>query len=388
MPELQKNTPHVRALAFVDYKPAEIRIGKQWLIVYYAKNPITKELERFRVTIPKIESATERKKHAKKIVVAINAKLESGWLPWYSESAANQFKTYEHCYKKFIAQTAAEVAKGSKRADTLRSYTSHFSMITKYLLEQNAKLNLIVEFNHAFVVNYLDWIYYDRGNSARTHNNHLLFIGTFVNYCISRGYLKENFTTGISRKTESEKVRQVLTNDIKSKLRKLQEKDRGYFVLCMVTYYCFIRRTELTKLKVSDVNLNKSFIMLDAKISKNRKTEAVTIPNELLVLLADHLKSANNNDYVFSDDFKPGTKIVAPKKISDRWEKFRKANSIPAIYQFYSLKDTGITDLLKAGIPAIKVRDQARHHDLKITEKYTARNQDCDNVVKNSNFVF
>lgn len=40
-------------------------------------------------------------------------------------------------------------------------------------------------------------------------------------------------------------------------------------------------------------------------------------------------------------------------------------------YKFYSLKDTGITDLIgQLGDPRI-VRDQARHHSIAITDIYT-----------------
>ena len=151
----------------------------------------------------------------------------------------------------------------------------------------------------------------------------------------------------------------------------------------MATYYCFIRRTELTKLKVKDVYLINKCIIIDEKISKNKKTDTVTIPDAYLELLTEHLKNANNEDYLFSDDFKTGKKILAPKKISDTWNKCRKILKIENQYQFYSLKDTGITDLLNTGIPALKVRDQARHYDLKITESYVQRNVNCiDEIAK------
>ena len=144
-----------------------------------------------------------------------------------------------------------------------------------------------------------------------------------------------------------------------------------------------------TKLKVEAVNLNENYITIDASISKNGKTENVTIPNAYLPILKKHIANAKFDDFLFSaNNFKPGVKQLNPKKISDDWTKFRKQKDIPNIYQFYSLKDTGITDLLNSGIPAIKVRDQARHHDLKITESYTARNQNCDESVRNSNVNF
>ncbi len=391
MSKIQKSTSrnNNKAIAFVDYKPAELRMNKRWMVIYYVKNPLTQKIERFRVNVPTMKSISERKKHGKKIELEINKKLETGWLPYYSDTNANEFKTFEFCKNLFIEQTQKEVENNVKRADTLRSYTSFLGMIDKYVETKKLKMNMMLEFNKSFVVNYLDWIYFERNNSPRTYNNHLIFIGTFVNYCVSRGYLKENFTATIIRKVQDAKIRQVLTLVEKEKLKSLKTEDFHFFTLCMATYYCYLRRTEITKLKVSDVHLEDGFIKINKTDSKNRKTESITIPNAYLQLLTEHLQNADNTDYLFSaNNFKAGKTQLNPKKISDTWQKFRKTKNVAKIYQFYSLKDTGITDLLNSGIPAIKVRDQARHYDLKITESYTARNKTCDEMVKNSNFNF
>jgi integrase len=157
----------------------------------------------------------------------------------------------------------------------------------------------------------------------------------------------------------------------------------------MLTYYCYIRTTELTKIKVGDVKLFNGYILLHGNNTKNKKDESVTIPKQLAELLATHLQNANNNDYLFGyDNFATGSKQLTSKKITNKWNDFRNKNNVATEFQFYSLKDTGITDLLNSGVPAIKVRDQARHYDLKITETYTSRNKTCDEVVRNSNFNF
>ena len=64
---------------------------------------------------------------------------------------------------------------------------------------------------------------------------------------------------------------------------------------------------------------------------------------------------------------------MSQKKISDEWNRTRIALKFDKVYQFYSLKDTGITDLLHAGIPSIVVRDQARHYDVSQTDQYAER---------------
>lgn len=391
MPELQKTTNRSinSAIAFIDYKPAELRKGKRWIIVYYAKHPITKDLQRQRVIVPKMANQSERTKHASKIILEINDKLRKNWLPFYDDNKTENFKTWEFCFNKFIEHTEFEVKNKEKRPDTLRSYSSFINLIKTYIAENKISAKLILELNKTFFVNYLDWIYLERKNSARTYNNHLNFIITFINYCISRGWLVENFANSIKKKAKQKKKRVILTAEVKKKVKEIQYLDFHYFTLCMMTYYCFVRRTELTKLKVGDLRLHDGYIVLPGESSKNKITDSVTIPRELYTLLVDHLKEVNSDDYLFSaDSFKTGRTQLQPKKISDTWEKFRKLLKISSEFQFYSLKDTGITDLLNAGVPAIKVRDQARHHDIKITESYTDRNKTFDEVVQNANFMF
>lgn len=389
MQNSKQNFSHVKANAFIDYKPAELRMNSRWLIVYYSKNPITQQMERQRISVPVLSPNSERIKYAKKIVLEINNKLANGWLPYYDSTDSNDFKTLEFCTNKFIEHTKEEIKKGVKRDDTLRSYTSYVSMLYQFIKEKKLTTKLILEYNKSFATNYLDWIYYERNNTPATHNNHLGFICNFVNFCLERGYLKENFTHTIQRKKNQKKIRQVLTTNEKQKIKELQFKNYGYYTICMLTYFCFVRRTEATKIKVKDIDLKNGYITILGENSKNKKTDYVTIPKAFYPVLIKHLQNANNEDYLFSDDnFNTGKKQLQPKKISDTWEKTRKEMNIEKKYQFYSLKDTGITDLLNTGIPAIKVRDQARHYDLKITESYTSRNSASDEMVLNANFIF
>jgi integrase/recombinase XerD len=53
-------------------------------------------------------------------------------------------------------------------------------------------------------------------------------------------------------------------------------------------------------------------------------------------------------------------------------------------YKFYSLKDTGIIDLLTAGVSIEDVRDQADHHDISVTAIYArhAKPQGSDQIRK------
>ena len=44
---------------------------------------------------------------------------------------------------------------------------------------------------------------------------------------------------------------------------------------------------------------------------------------------------------------------------------------LPTQYKFYSLKDTGITEMLRSGCDTLSVKEQARHSSLLMTDIYT-----------------
>lgn len=390
MQNSQENPTRVNiATAFVDYKPAELRMAKDWIIVYYARNPISNNFERFRVRVPMLKNNKERKDYGKKIVFELNEKLKSGWLPFYETASVNEFKTISYCVDLYVEYLEKDFKTNEKRFDTLRSYKSVVKKFNAYLLEKEPKAKLILEVKKDVVVRYLDYLFYTKENTAVTYNNNLILLGIFFKWCIERGFLKNNPTEGILKRKKQPKVRQVLDFDTKNKLKLYGTDNIAFYTLCMMTYYCYIRTTEITKILVQDVKLFEGYILLYGGNTKNKKDESVTIPKQLAELLATHLQNANNNDYLFSyDNFATGTKQLTARKITNKWDDFRQKHNVATIYQFYSLKDTGITDLLNSGVPAIKVRDQARHYDLKITETYTNRNKTCDEVVRNSDFNF
>ena len=382
-----RNKSTSKRIVFVDYKPAELRANKVWYIEYYAKNPLTEKLERFKKRVPSMKSQREREKYAKKMVQAINQKLETGWSPFY-ENPSKQYKSLEDSFSLFLKQLEKEVKDGIKRPDTLRSWKSFFSNISAYINEKHLDIKFVLNIDFLFVNNFLDYIYYDKRNSPRTYNNYLAYMKGFFEWAKLKGYAKQNPAEGIKSKPKVQKKREPLTAEVKKCIKELRDKDFHFFTCCMLTYFCLIRRTELTKLKVSDVRLSENRIILDGSITKNRKTDSVTIPDVFLPILAQHLVTANNSDYLFGEDFKPSKKQLNPKKISDTWTKYRKKYKFDSKFQFYSLKDTGIMDLLNSGIPSIKVRDQARHYDIKQTEAYTTRNLIADDTIKGAKFDF
>jgi len=363
-----------KTVCFIDYVPAELRENKRWEIIYYIRCPYENKLQRKAVRVKPIKSITERRKMGKRMAMEINKKLESGWNPLYSSAEAKSFKPFVYACELFLSRIRIQVKRNELRIDTLRSYTSITNNFLGYLKDIGKEEIFCINYTPDLILGFLDMIYYDRENSARTRNNYLNFLNTLSKWLIDNSFISENPTLKISVIKESAKKRIVITDlHLKQIFNHLKQTNPEYFTICLCCYYCLIRRTEMTKLKVKDVVLQNGIIYIEKDSSKNKKSQPVTIPDSMMPIMANHLRSATQNDYLFSKNLRPGNKQLKPKKISDLWDKVRLELKLPNEYQWYSLKDTGITNLLIAGVPIIAVRDQARHSDIKQTDAYTPK---------------
>ena len=390
MPLRNEKTNSVKIYSFIDFIPAELRVNKDWLVIYYYKNPVTQKLQRFRICVPSHSIYSERIKLGKRIANAVNDKLNNGWSPFNNIEEVIRHKTFENATLEFRSYLKKQFEDGCLRADSVRTYNSNLNLLQQYIIEQKIEITFALQINKQLCMQYLDWIYLDRKSSARTRNNHLIFLRLFCNYLLQRGILAENPTTGIKNLKKTAKKRINIPADVRLKIKnELLTWDNGYYCLCMTIYYCMIRNTELRKLKVENINFNNNTILIPDSISKNNKTESVTIPSPLMEILLKHCKDSKETDYLFSSkDFMPGSKQMAIRKIQYAWEKLRYKLEFKKEYQFYSLKDTGITDLFLCGIPSLKIRNQARHSSVEITELYTPKNTESDETIRNSNLFF
>ena len=379
MPKNNKQSPIIPMVAF---KPAELRIGTDWLIVYYAKDPQSDKLVRFRNRVPKMSNKKERLRFAQKMIDTLNEQLYSGWSPYMGN--LTEVKTIDYCFDYYLKTLSKELSDGVKRKSTYNNYKYFITAFTEYLSIYQKNVKFISDISTLICDHFLDRIYIEKEKSARTYNFYLMCMRTFFNFCLSKGFIKESPVKKTKTKSIKEKTRVVLNEKEKAKLALLKEENFHFYVFCMTTYYCFIRPNELKKLKVENVNIEKNYMTIPSSISKNRKTENVTIPNIFIEELKEHIGKASKDLFLFGKKFVPGKQAVT--NLFYHWENVRKKYGFRKEVQFYSLKDTGITDMLNAGVPAIKVRDQARHSDLKITEIYTARNNSADETVKNIHY--
>lgn len=138
----------------------------------------------------------------------------------------------------------------------------------EFIKLKSYEIKFIIEIDNSFIHTFLDYLYVEKGYS--TNNNCLQFLNTFFNLCESKGYIKQNPAELIMPKPKKKQVGELLRGQEKKKLIKLLESNFHYYALCMCTNICFIRKTELTKLRVSDVNIDLAVVTISEEQSKNK----------------------------------------------------------------------------------------------------------------------
>lgn len=358
------------------YRPASLHTGKEWYISFYAFDPQSDKLKRKRIKINFIDKASERRRYANELIKKININLAKGWNPFFDSKAHKAYRKIDEAMDHFLSFNTKKYKGGDIRRETWNEYNSKMHNLREWLTERNSIDLYTYKFTTEICNAFLEYIFIERDRTSQTRDNYLRFLRVFGTFMMEHQYIKVRPTETIKVIGKSKtrgKNRSIISIDDRKKLREyLEVENPAFFVACMVEYYCFIRPKEMSYIKISHVNLERETVYIPGITAKNHKDAIVTIPQPLKKLLKKMKLSSYPGDYyLFSHYFSPGKDRRSEKAFRDYWGKVRIALDFPETYKFYSLKDTGITDLIGQLGDTRMVRDQARHHSIAITDIYT-----------------
>jgi len=359
------------SLLFVDYTPAQLRENKsRWYIEFYVKSPLTSKLKRKTIKVNRIDSITERRKLAKRLVLDINNKLQSGWNPFFEMEAGKSFHKLIDALNIFLSQKIKEFT--SK--DSIRTYKSHIDIFSNYVIDILKQKDItVISFDYVQAKNYLDYIYNIKSIKGQTFNNYRNKCLTIWNWFIENSYCKTNVFKTIKKKIVNKKIRIIIDTETRKQIKEylLKQDEKQFLCICLLCFHGLIRPKEICYLKPANIHLDKKVVFLTPDITKDNDTRVVALTNELIKLLIEiDVKDIDNKLYIFSENFKPGKTLLNPRCISKRWDKLRTQLNLPKEMQFYSLKDSGIVQKLRDGISPELVQKQAGHSSLDQTNQY------------------
>ena len=416
------------------YLPAVLRQNAMgWYIEYYAYNQISQSLERKRVRVnrerKRARTFAEFRSITSQMIIRINCQLAGGWSPYaitdttqvmqvqtlqaqgvqvvpvtaqpqgvpvtttiplpsssFTQSSTQVKPTDDgsilmtEMIEKFLADKKRELTE-----NTMRSYQSFCNGLKKWIEMKHTDLRSN-QFTRRLAVEYMDYVL--EGNNAckngkarkhedgtvsnRTYNKNLKQGRALFSWAVEKCYCEENPFEKIKTKREEIKTRVLIPEEWRKRIREYFEKNNPqYLIICELVHTSLIRPVEISRLQAYMVHLAEGYIELPATITKNHKSRRARLSEELKTMLAHHLIGAQADDYLFADKcWRCGKVAMSSHTYGNVWENMRKAIGLPQEMQLYSLRDTGINGMLKAGIDPLSVMQAADHSDLSMTTRY------------------
>lgn len=217
--------------------------------------------------------------------------------------------------------------------------------------------------NQESIKNFFTWL---KNNRHKTTYNTYLQALKMIFGAAGEGSLFD----GIARmRTEKTPARYFQNYQIVQLKKALLEYDPELWLFAQFQYYCFIRPiSELRFLKVGDLLLDDNKILVRSDISKNKKSEYVSIPDAFRPHV-QQFRQRPPGDFVFG---KPGNpkQTYSYNYFSYHHRKVLNRLGYDRAYKLYSWKHTGAVACIRAGISVKDLQIQLRHHSLEEVDKY------------------
>lgn len=346
-------------------------------VSFQAYDPLSGRLKTKKIMLGHIKGKTNQRKYAEDLIKRLTEQLSSGWNPWIEAVQPLEYALWDDVISKYKDYLVKLCNEHSLREESYVDYSSRVHILEQWKAEKRIPLTYVYQWDRQTITKFLDYVFIERNNTITTRNNYLTWLKSFTSYLVERGYLSSNPTEGLGRiKNRHKKDRDVIPDDVMKQIRAyLYEKNKHYLLACEILHYLFVRPRELSFLKIGDFHLQTQTLTLHGAHTKNGNDATITLPSHVIRLMIDlNVFSYPSHYYLFSDRFSPGEARKSEKMFRDYWSRnLRKALGFSERYKFYSLKDTGITNMLKANADVLSVRDQARHSSILITDIYTPK---------------
>lgn len=269
---------------------------------------------------------------------------------------------------------------------TLNSYLTFCRQLTEWVEIHMPKCTAN-NFNQEAAVKYMEFVY--AGGNSRgkkvgapkrkannvtptTYNNNLKMARTIFAWAVEKCYATENPFTKIKVKREEPKQRELIPVEDRIRIYNYFKEHRPEMCIVMqLVYVSLLRPIEITRVRVRQVNFAEHCIEMPNTQTKNGKARVGRMDEALEALLRKHVAGADPDDYLFANKiWKCGKEPMNNHTFANVWLAMRIELKLPASYQLYSLRDSGVNNLLEAGVSAIDTMQAAGHSDLSMTTRY------------------
>ena len=343
-------------------------------VEYYILDPIIDNMVRKRLLLNRLVKRIPKKRDrllaAQQIADNLNAKLRGGWSPLHETEDVRLYTRLADLQSKFLAAKNAEGC----RPTTLVQYKSVIDLWLRWCEDNGMADRYSGTYLRAHAVRYMDAVL-EQGHRHRSYNNTMKVMKAFFAWAVEHLYARENPFTGFKPLKKEPKIRILVPPEVRKKITEHYAKQRPAMnIVCQLVYSSAIRPAEINKIQLKHIRLDKHYIVIPSDNAKNHKERYATLTHSLVGMLSGVLAKHKNPDfYLFGNnkDLFPDKEPITKSYFHKSWERMRRAVGLPLEMQLYSLRDTGLTDLLHAGVDQLTVQHHADHSSLDIQNIYT-----------------
>lgn len=220
-------------LSIVAYTPPQLYVGVEWYIGFMAFDPAKGKMRRKKIKLNHISKIGERRIYAKDLINRLSEQLRRGWNPWIERESALSYVFIDDAIEHFFRIQKKYLDDDIIREATYVEYQSKIRNLKKYNESLKQSATYIYQIDQRFLQEFLDHIYIDRGNTAKTHDNYIRVLSVFCKFLVRSGYHKTNMAEGLQvlGKRHYQKNRTVLSIKDLERLRNYLMGNNKHFLL-------------------------------------------------------------------------------------------------------------------------------------------------------------
>lgn len=362
-------------------------LKKRWYIEYYIYNQKTAKLERVREykNLNKHRTVKGRRYAAIQRIHEINYNLQ------YTDFCKNDIIDPQAVRKKEPIKSVPDLTPGSggsldliikqvinattpetANKKTNIAYKGVAERFINWLIKNKFSLAPSDPIAQTTAQQYIDYLFsVEKLHPNTVINNHAM-LRTIFNKLVKRGFVAQNPFIGV------ETPKKVITTKNSAFSESEQQKIKKYVInhrpefwpIIQLTFYCFIRNTEMIKLRIENVDLKEGKIFIPGHVSKNKKGQSVVIPAALSETLINmELDKYPKDFYLIGKGGTPSDKAMSRDWIQKQHKQILEYLQIQG-KTFYSWKHTGVVNAYKSGVDLKSIQLQCRHATIEQTDQY------------------
>lgn len=263
--------------------------------------------------------------------------------------------------------------------DTYKYYLKHFKCLKDFFQNNNIEyFDQITTYTFDAIIVFLK----NKNLSNTTINKHITTLKICINFLNERKLTNVYVPKKIKLPETQPKIEIIETEVLKEILIYLDQNKNKNMKLCFLLMLTTgIRRTELTKIKVNNIDLKNGQIYLED--TKNHKPRMIyIITDEIKDLITELENQIPNQKFLFYSSKTNG--YVTPNTVSSYFAKIKKDLELKTLSP-HKLRHTYATILINNGADMNSVRLLLGHSTLNMTQRYI---QMTNNKLKNINNKF